>query len=103
MHRKEILARATELTLDDRAKTYGTPFDNLSNIAGLWSAYIIAKYRGRTLDEVPFALTAEDVAHLNELQKMARTFTGEFHIDNYIDRTAYAAIAGECRAIEETE
>jgi hypothetical protein len=41
-------------------------------------------------------LTAEDVAWLNVLQKMARTFNGSSKPDTYIDAATYSAIAGEC-------
>jgi hypothetical protein len=33
------------------------------------------------------------------LTKMTRSFQSGFHFDNYVDASAYAAIAGECREI----
>jgi hypothetical protein len=59
----------------------------------LFTAYLAAKY-GELLHG--FVLTAEDVAWLNVLQKMARTFNGSSKPDTYIDAATYSAIAGEC-------
>lgn len=94
--RLEYLAEAARLTSGDRDREYGTPYNNLSDCAMLWSAYICGKYAGRTIDPLEFSLTAEDVAWFNNLQKMARTFSGNPKPDTYIDAAAYAAIAGEC-------
>ncbi len=94
--RVQYLILGQELTSGDRDKEYGKPYDNLTACSGLFTAYLIGKYRGKTLDEAQFDLTAEDVAWLNVLQKMARTFAGNVKPDTYIDAATYAAIAGEC-------
>ena len=94
--RVEFLQTAASLTAGDRDKEYGTPYNNLSDCAGLFSAYLIGRFRGQTVDENTFRLTAEDVAWLNVLQKAARTFSGHVKPDTYIDAAAYSAIAGEC-------
>jgi hypothetical protein len=93
--RVRLLRRGIELTSGDRNKTYGAPWNNLTDCAQLWEAYLGAKYgfEGR--------LVAEDVAHLMQLVKMTRTFKGSYHDDNYLDNATYGAIAGECRKIEE--
>lgn len=101
--RVKLLKAAISHTAGDRDKEYGSPYDNLGDCAELWSAYLINKYRGVTLDNIPFALTAEDVAHLNVLQKMARTFSGNVKCDTYEDMAAYSAIAGECAQLENEE
>lgn len=93
--RAELLDKAKQLTMSDRNKEYGEPWENLTNIAYLWTAYFHAKFGSKIVDEVNFSLSAEDVAHLNILQKMARTFLGKPKPDTYIDMAAYAAIAGE--------
>ena len=93
-HRVRFLRTAIKLTTGDRDKEYGKPWDNLTDCAQLFEAYLNAKH-GAELH-----LTAEDAAWLNVLQKMARTFSGNVKEDTYIDAAAYAAIAGEC-AIEE--
>lgn len=98
--RVDLLDTAKALTEGDRDKEYGTPYVNLTDCAQLWSAYLWGKYNGRlpeTEDVASvFLLTAEDVAWLNVLQKIARTFSGNVKLDTYIDAAAYAAIAGEC-------
>jgi len=96
-HRVQLLEEAARLTSGDRDVEYGPPFNNLSDCASLWSAYIEAKYSGRSLN-----LTSEDIAWLNVLQKMARTFAGKVKPDTYADAAAYSAIAGECANIEES-
>lgn len=104
--RVEYLETGIKLTSGDRDKEYGTPYINLDNCADLWSAYLRGRYMGRipgfeqTVGE--FRLTAEDVAWLNVLQKIARTFSDKVRPDTYIDAATYAAIAGEC-ALEEDQ
>lgn len=100
--RLEYLAEASRLTSGLRDKEYGPPYNNFSNCALLWSAYLHGKYGGLTIDPLQFNLTAEDVAWFNVLQKMSRTFSGSAKADTYIDAACYAAIAGEC-AKEESQ
>jgi hypothetical protein len=94
--RARLLARGLELTLHDRNKSYGPPWENLTACAQLWEAYLGAKFN------ITIGLTAEDVAHMMQLVKMTRTFHGEYHADNYLDNAVYGAIAGECRQCEES-
>lgn len=102
MDREKILSAAAALTLGDRNEAYGSPYENLTDIAALFTTYLIGKFRGQTLDEIAFTLVAEDVAHLNILQKMARSYKGDSaRADTYIDMAAYSAIAGECAFKEE--
>jgi hypothetical protein len=98
--REQYLNKAAELTCGDRNKAYGEPYGNLTNISRLWTAYLIGRYGEYYMDNVE--LTAEDVAWLNVLQKMARTFSGKVSPDTYIDAASYSAIAGECAGKEET-
>lgn len=91
MVRKEILENAIQHTCGDRDVEYGFPKENFDNIARLWKAYLIGKYGKIELD-----ITAEDVAWINVLQKMARTFSGNVKLDTYEDAAAFSAIAGEC-------
>jgi hypothetical protein len=100
--RKELLETAIKLTCGDRQEQYGDPLDNLLNTATLFQAYLEAKMGSRSLGYGPnqYALSAEDVAWLNVLQKIARTMTGVPKPDTYIDAAAYAAIAGECHEEE---
>jgi len=92
--RVKILSKATELTGGDRNAAYGPPYKNLSDCAAVMSAYLSVK------NEMPVAVSAEDVAWLMTIVKMTRAIYGGFHEDNYVDASAYASIAGECRAIE---
>jgi hypothetical protein len=89
MNRLEILAEAAAITGESRNKEYGEPRDNLGDCAELWTAYLQAKF------QITIVLSAEDVAWLNNLQKIARTFRGQPKPDTYIDAAAYVAIAGE--------
>jgi hypothetical protein len=95
MNRLEILAEASALTGESRNKEYGEPKDNLGDCALLWAAYIEAKFGQHASNEFLANFGAEDVAWLNVLQKMARTFRGAPKPDTYIDAAAYSAIAGE--------
>jgi len=80
---KEFLGEAITLIGGQRQKDYGDKTDNHQNIANLWSAYT-----GHTL-------TAENVAIMMCLLKIARTKLGATSKDTYIDMAAYGAIAGE--------
>jgi hypothetical protein len=88
--RLRILSRASEVTGGERQDSYGPVKMNLQRIADLWMAYLS-----------PGAIiTAEDVAWMMVLLKMARSSAHGYHEDNYVDAAAYAAIAGECRIDE---
>ncbi len=104
--RVQTLETAIQLTGGDRNKSYGPPFDNLSDCADLWNAYINTKWDciEVTADgSYRVNLNAEDVAWMMTLVKMARSFQPGYHPDNYTDAAAYSAIAGECREIQMEE
>lgn len=104
--RVTMLHTAKALTSGDRNKAYGPPYDNLSDCANLWAAYINSKWGCLQLQadgSYAARITAEDVAWMMNLLKMTRTFHPGYHPDNYIDSAAYAAIAGECREIQDAE
>jgi hypothetical protein len=98
--REQLLESALAATMGDRNKTYGAPIDNMDNIAELWNAYLRMKTAGLPIGseeaQNEYQLTGEDIAWMNVLQKIARTASGVFHPDNYVDAVAYSAIAGEC-------
>lgn len=100
--RETILSEATNLTSKERNQAYGEPIVNLGNIADLWTTYINGKFAGTAVDPNRFKIEASDVAFMNVLQKIARTFQGSLK-DNYVDAAAYVAIAGECAFEEFTE
>lgn len=101
--RANILNTAKETVVVEREIEYGPPWENLTNCAMLWSAYLCAKFAGKTVDPLQITLEAEDVAHLNILQKMARTMTGQKKFDTYVDMAGYSALAGECAQEDESE
>lgn len=104
--RVQTLETAINLTGGDRNRSYGPPYDNLSDCANLLNAYMNSKMGCLvpTGDGIYKAnLTAEDVAWFMVLVKMARSFNHGYHPDNYTDAAAYSAIAGECREIEGAE
>ena len=84
---KQVLETALDLIGGDRAADYGSMWENYQNIAQLWNGYLYNK-------DGP--LTAEDVANLMELMKIARRKSGTLKKDNYIDGAGYAAVAFEC-------
>lgn len=83
--RSECLDTAKEIVCKDREGTYGKPENNFKLIADLWSVY-----KGETF-------TAEDVATMMILLKIARISAGKYKSDNYIDIAGYAACACELR------
>ena len=89
MNRKEILDKASNLIMNDRAKQHGDIVINHGNIARLWSAYLTNKTR------VSIPISEQDVALMLGLFKIGRTQNGNHTDDNYIDGAAYIAIDGE--------
>lgn len=83
MTASEICAKAADIVRGDRAVTHGDKVENHRNIAALWSAYL-----GKEID-------AEDVALMMALLKIARTQSGTFNPDDYVDLAGYAGCAGE--------
>lgn len=81
--RAEILDAAKKIVTGDREKQYGSPEDNFSVIARLWSTYA-----GREFTPV-------DVAMMMTLLKVARIKTGHYKADSYIDACGYLACAAE--------
>lgn len=82
MKAAEIATEAARLVSGDRQEAYGDAFTGWSYVARMWSAYL------------EFEISAEQAATLMELLKIARRRNG-YRADNYIDGSAYAAIAGE--------
>lgn len=83
MTRKETLEQAAKIVCTDREAQYGSPENNFSAIAGLWSVYL-----GVHID-------VHDVAAMMALLKIARIKSGQRKDDNYIDLAGYAACAAE--------
>lgn len=81
--RRDCLQSAIDIVCKDREDTYGSPEDNFSLIAQLWSVY------------TGTGLSGKDVAMMMALLKIARIKTGKHKADNYIDLAGYAACACE--------
>jgi len=86
MNARDYLNEA-RATIQDRGLDYGHPSDNMQRTAALWSAYL----------EMP--VTDYQVAMCLALVKVARSMETA-KPDNYIDGTAYFAIAGQLHTEE---
>ena len=87
MTREEILERAKECVMGKRHEDYGTPEDNFTLIARLWTDYC------------GFGFSAKDVAMMMALLKIARTARGGT-VDCFVDLAGYAACGGEIYSTE---
>lgn len=92
MKAPEIARQAAELVGGDRAESYGPMADNFGRIAALWTCFLAI----RKNPDSP--LSPEDVGHMMALLKMARTQSGPYSADSYVDLCGYAACAGEIAA-----
>lgn len=90
----QVLDRAREITSGDRTKTHGDKLINHQHIAAMWSAWLTRAY-SVTDDTAPITLTAHDVAIMMILLKVARTLSGSFNLDDYVDAAGYAGVAAE--------
>lgn len=72
MKRAEVLRLAEKCVCGGRDSDYGTPEDNFSTIAKLWTIY-----RGTMF-------TAKDVAMMMALLKIARIRNGRYSADSYL-------------------
>ena len=75
-----ILEEAHSIIYGDREKTYGHPAKNLLNIAKLWSIYLDKE------------VTAQDVATMMVLLKIARLNNQSDHRDSLVDSVGYLAL-----------
>lgn len=83
MTRSETLRTAEAMVCGQREQDYGTPEDNFTAIAELWSAYL------------DLSLSPEDVAMLMCLFKIGRIRTGTGTADSFVDLAGYAACGAE--------
>lgn len=94
MTREGILDAAKQCVCTDRDQQYGSPEDNFALIAKLWSEYLRATGLGDG-DDSWGLVSAEDVAVMMCLLKIARIATGAPKADSWIDLAGYAACGGE--------
>jgi hypothetical protein len=90
-----LLNRAAALVGGDRAAQHGDKYENHQNIAALWNAYLDNRVAGE--------LRASEIALMMALLKIARTQTGAFNADDFLDLAGYAAVAFECAVRERAE
>ena len=90
--RGNVLRDALRTINGQRQDSYGNPEDSFERIANLWDAYLTGKYRSE------IDLTAEDVALMMTLMKIARMMTGSGHRDSYIDAAGYIGLAADMGA-----
>ena len=95
--RESILDAAKQCVCTDREGQYGSPEDNFALIAKLWSEYLHAA----TGEEA--GISAEDVAVMMCLLKIARIATGAPKADSWIDLAGYAACGGEIQGRAENK
>lgn len=84
--RTAVLASANQAISVDRATTHGNAESNFSLIAAYWSAHLDAN------------VTAQDVATMMTLFKLARAKGNPAHLDNWVDAAGYAALGAEIGA-----
>lgn len=89
MTRAEILDKAKAVVTGQREQDYGSPESNFGLIGQLWTVY---------LDHL---VTAQDVANMMCLFKIARIKTGCGTEDSYIDAAGYMACGGEIATADE--
>lgn len=93
MTREKILEEAKKCVCGKREQDYGSPEDNFSQIAELWTAY--CRHR------IIFKPT--DVAMMMALLKIARIRNGGGTGDSFVDLAGYAACGGEINSSEVVE
>lgn len=85
----DLARRAADLVSVDRDRQHGAKAENFARIATLWNAYLqIRREPAEPLDAV-------DVGHMMVLLKQARTQSGAYNQDDYVDMIGYSACAGE--------
>jgi hypothetical protein len=99
MNRAEILDAVKNTICNDRQDTYGNPEDAHATIACYWNEYLA----GRVIDVGGHdAITAQDVAVMMALLKIARHTMNQNHSDSLHDAIGYLAIAMEIKHAEDT-
>ena len=88
----DILLAARTLVTGPRDRQHGAKKDNFDRIAALWNAWLVIR------KDPSQPLSAHDVGQMMSLLKKARTQSGDFNVDDYIDDAGYTGCAGECCA-----
>lgn len=91
--RREVCEEAANLIDGVRNVTYGTPTQNFTNIAEMWTTRLRHKLGADTV------ITAADVADLMMLLKIARNIA-DVKRDNFVDIAGYAGCGWEAALAE---
>ena len=94
MRKEDILEKAKGIITGERQNDYGEVEDNFQTIANLFNAYLKSKANRKK------EITAQDVAVLMILVKVARISSGHHKDDNWIDIAGYAACGGSIEPVE---
>jgi hypothetical protein len=87
-----LLDQAKKIVTGARRQAYGTPEDNFACIAALWTTYVQRRFRRNDPNSLdPVVFTAEDVAYMMVLMKVARLAETPTHADSLRDIAGYAA------------
>lgn len=87
MKKEEVLDKAKQLVSNDRVKHYGTPMENFTRIAKMWTI-LLEHYLKKPISPQMVALCMTAV-------KQTRLIQTEDHEDSWIDMAGYAACGGE--------
>ena len=87
--RAALLREAERLITGDRNQTYGSPTQNFTNTAEIWTAQMRHKLAPGVVFE------AHDVAALMIGLKLARLQADPKKLDTWVDLAGYAACGGE--------
>lgn len=88
--RVAVLDAAKQAITIDRAATHGSAENNFGLIAAYWSAHLDSN------------ITAQDVATMMALFKLARAKSNPGHLDNWVDAVGYSALGAEIANPEAT-
>lgn len=98
--KRDALEKAIE-AVADRGLNYGRPEDNFQRIANLWKAHLvnIDLLGADVLGDAGKGITADDVALMMAMVKIARLENQPNHQDSWVDLAGYAACGAEiaCR------
>ncbi len=82
---EDFIRKAEQLVTVDRNIQHGNKHIVHDKISRLWSSWL------------SFNVTPADVAAMMVLLKLARSSTGDYNADDYVDCIGYASILGEIK------